>query len=62
MSTFALTLELLVTIHSAVRNDGGVQPGLGKYLRVCVTFCEDFILSVEVRSQIPLADTSNGIY
>ncbi|KAG6611501.1 NLRC3 protein [Phytophthora cinnamomi] len=36
-----------VTVHSAVRSVGGIQPVLGKYLRVCINFREDFVSNVE---------------
>ncbi|KAE9252626.1 hypothetical protein PF004_g1897 [Phytophthora fragariae] len=43
----SLLTKCSVTVHSAVRSDGGIQPVLGKYLRICINFREDFISNVE---------------
>ncbi|KAL3668257.1 hypothetical protein V7S43_006351 [Phytophthora oleae] len=47
-SLFAsLWTQCSVTMHSDIRNDGGIQPVMGKYLRVCIEFREDVISQVE---------------
>ncbi|KAG7393524.1 hypothetical protein PHYPSEUDO_007361 [Phytophthora pseudosyringae] len=47
-SSFAsLWTKCSVTLHSDIRSDEGVQPVLGKYLRVCIDFREDFVSNVE---------------
>ncbi|KAG6962709.1 hypothetical protein JG687_00006990 [Phytophthora cactorum] len=39
-------------LASAIRSEGGVQPVIGKCLRICIDFREDFISDVE-RAEIP---------
>ncbi|GMF42935.1 unnamed protein product [Phytophthora fragariaefolia] len=43
-----LNMSATVSVHSEVRTDGSIEPLLGKYLRVCIYFREDFVSSVEV--------------
>ncbi|ETP54500.1 hypothetical protein F442_00789 [Phytophthora nicotianae P10297] len=43
----SLWTNISVTVQSAIRGGGGVQPVVGAYLRVCIDFREDFIFNLE---------------
>ncbi|KAG2816531.1 hypothetical protein PC112_g13427 [Phytophthora cactorum] len=51
----SLWTKCSVTVQSAIRSEGGVQPVIGKCLRICIDFREDFISDVEECTGISLA-------
>ncbi|KAG1706558.1 hypothetical protein DVH05_001706 [Phytophthora capsici] len=58
----SLWIKCSVTMHSDIRSDGGIQPAMGKYLRVCIDFREDIISQVEECLGTPFASGIHSFF